>query len=281
VTDLDGLALGLANEDDKVLLVDGDAAGWGWFVDPSLSGDSEFARRLNGDTDQASPGSPAYGRIDLLTVVEHELGHLLGYEHGTLDVMAESLAAGVRISPPAGSAAGPSATSAGPGDGSLVLPPASILPAAVQQPIAIGPATPGATGPLASSFWLSSGSPQPLAGLAGGTMVTVDARSSVDLGSQMSPWQIAPAFAGLGFADLPAASASSSSVRATEPSNLVDSAIINWDRDGLSSLDTQRSSEGSKDWLDDFLNHRGQTGQQRNPNVGLRVMPAGSSQVAG
>jgi hypothetical protein len=60
---------------------------------------------------------------------------------------------------------------------------------------------------------------------------------------------------------------------------MVEDAIINWDSDGLSSLDNRlsASAEGSKDWLDDFLNHRGQTGQQRNPNVGLRVLPTGSS----
>jgi hypothetical protein len=47
------------------------AAGYGWYLDPTPADDSEFP---------ASPGGPAYGKMDLLTVVEHELGHELGYE---------------------------------------------------------------------------------------------------------------------------------------------------------------------------------------------------------
>ena len=34
--------------------------------------------------------------MDLLTVVMHELGHVLGYDHDDDGVMAETLAAGVR-----------------------------------------------------------------------------------------------------------------------------------------------------------------------------------------
>ncbi len=47
--------------------------------------------------------------MDLLTVLEHEVGHLLGYAHSepgasaTGDVMAETLAPGVRRTPGAGS----------------------------------------------------------------------------------------------------------------------------------------------------------------------------------
>src|SRR5262249_14859790 len=51
--------------------IDQNAAGYGWFLDAPPAGDSAFP---------AVPGSPAYGKVDLLTVVEHELGHVLGLE---------------------------------------------------------------------------------------------------------------------------------------------------------------------------------------------------------
>ncbi|HEX6265548.1 MAG TPA: hypothetical protein VFZ81_01495, partial [Burkholderiales bacterium] len=47
----------------------------------------------------ATPESAAYGRMDLLTVVSHELGHLMGFDHedaGGLPVMDNQLAAGTR-----------------------------------------------------------------------------------------------------------------------------------------------------------------------------------------
>jgi hypothetical protein len=44
-------------------------------------------------------GSDAYGRMDLLTVVEHELGHLLGFAHDSTDVMDDTLVAGMRVTP--------------------------------------------------------------------------------------------------------------------------------------------------------------------------------------
>ena len=37
--------------------------------------------------------------MDLLTVLEHELGHLLGFDHKETGVMAETLATGIRETP--------------------------------------------------------------------------------------------------------------------------------------------------------------------------------------
>ena len=41
------------------------------------------------------------GRMDLLTVFEHELGHILGYEHTDYGLMSPTLATGVRETPTA------------------------------------------------------------------------------------------------------------------------------------------------------------------------------------
>jgi len=75
-------------------------------------------------------------------------------------------------------------------------------------------------------------------------------------------------------------SGTGSNSRPADQSSLVEQAVINWDRDGLGSSQLSASGEGSKDWLDDFLNHKGQTGQQRNPNTGLRVVPTGTGMAA-
>src|SRR5262249_51879662 len=65
------------------------AAGWGWFVDPIPGDDSEFV----------TPGDQGErGRMDLLTALEHELGHLLGGEHEDGSVMQETLTASTRRS---------------------------------------------------------------------------------------------------------------------------------------------------------------------------------------
>ena len=97
ITDLNGLTLGHAT--GSTVLIDVDAAGFGWFIDPTPYDDTEF-RRGNGDGElAATPPSAAYDDMDLLTVVMHELGHVLGLEDldpDTHDLMSETLDAGVR-----------------------------------------------------------------------------------------------------------------------------------------------------------------------------------------
>jgi Ca2+-binding RTX toxin-like protein len=81
------------------VLIDLDAAGWGWFVDATPFNDVEFGLSLSDVEKTALETSPAFGRMDLLTVVMHEMGHVLGFED--LDpnagvLMSETLDAGTR-----------------------------------------------------------------------------------------------------------------------------------------------------------------------------------------
>jgi probable HAF family extracellular repeat protein len=87
IADLPGNLLGEAS--GNTIRIDQNAAGWGWFVDRTPRSDSEFHR----------PGDQGeQGKMDLLTTVMHELGHILGRDHEDSGVMVETLATGTRAS---------------------------------------------------------------------------------------------------------------------------------------------------------------------------------------
>ncbi len=101
ITDLPGNQLGLAT--DGQIYLDLNAAGQGWFVDLTPADDAEFTTATAQGWLAADQTSAALG-VDLLTVLTHELGHILGLgdqDVDTLDIMYESLTAGNRRSPDA------------------------------------------------------------------------------------------------------------------------------------------------------------------------------------
>jgi VCBS repeat-containing protein len=72
VADMTGIYVGSAVA--GAILVDSDGAGHGWFIDTTPGDDSEFA----GAALLATADGGAAGKVDLLTVLMHELGHQIG-----------------------------------------------------------------------------------------------------------------------------------------------------------------------------------------------------------
>ncbi|HVK09217.1 MAG TPA: matrixin family metalloprotease, partial [Gemmataceae bacterium] len=88
VADLGGDTLGRVS--GNTIWLDDNAAGWGWFVDKTARNDSEFHKAGN---------QGEQNRMDLLTVLTHEVGHLLGLDHAAYGIMVDGLEVGVRRKP--------------------------------------------------------------------------------------------------------------------------------------------------------------------------------------
>jgi hypothetical protein len=214
---LGGGALGLTRLGATVVWLDATAAGYGWFVDLTPAGDSEFAVVVATQELLARPGSPAFGRMDLLTVVEHELGHVLGL--GDLDpqavphdLLTETLATGVRrfprrsaraVVPTAVEVAPPAPTSL------AVQAPADQLTETRSAPLGLGPALwngpwlVGANGAAVGAARLDQligssgpawGLPDPLAtvGLVGGPPTPLSASGGAGDGPARPPLRTDP-----------------------------------------------------------------------------------------
>jgi hypothetical protein len=78
------------NAAGPTLRQDDKAAAWGWFLEPTPWDDREFT----------TPGNQGeQHRMDLLTVPEHEVGHLLGHDHQADGLMARTPTPGTRREP--------------------------------------------------------------------------------------------------------------------------------------------------------------------------------------
>lgn len=107
VADLGGRQLGRSG--GSTITVDDDAGGWNWFIDRTPGDDAEFSG--SGTQLVALDKDGIVGtRIDLLTVIMHELGHQIGLTDGyaggdRADLMYGTISAGERRLPGAGDAA--------------------------------------------------------------------------------------------------------------------------------------------------------------------------------
>jgi hypothetical protein len=96
ITDLSEMFLAVTV--GSTILIDTDAAGYGWFVDETPYDNIEFDTD-GGDGELVAASSEAEDGMDLLTVVTHELGHVLGLEDVDAeehDLMSDTLATGIR-----------------------------------------------------------------------------------------------------------------------------------------------------------------------------------------
>ena len=86
------------------ITLDTNAAGWGWYIDPTpLDNTDDYLPTADPNIWKAKPGSGAEGKMDMLSVLLHEYGHILGLQHSAdpRNFMATTLQPGERRLPSA------------------------------------------------------------------------------------------------------------------------------------------------------------------------------------
>jgi hypothetical protein len=114
IVNLPASLLGLTYQ--RTFWIDQNAQGYGWYTDAPAASNAAFTQVTGDNEFQAAPGSPAYGHVDLLTVVTHELGHVLDFASVDASIlchdwMTATLDTGVRRFPDAAKASEPAASS--------------------------------------------------------------------------------------------------------------------------------------------------------------------------
>lgn len=93
IVDLPGSQL--ASTIGNTVYLDHNAAGWGWFVDSTPLDSSEFSTSDGGRL--LATSTSAVGKIDLVSVLMHELGHVAGLEHTSDGLMNAIILPGERL----------------------------------------------------------------------------------------------------------------------------------------------------------------------------------------
>jgi hypothetical protein len=126
---IDTLPQGMAGATSgNTVLLSSDAAGWGWQTDAGPASGAWYLPTSTPNVSVAADGTPAAGRVDLLTVLVHELGHVLGLadDNSPFDAEAGLLAPGTRRIPGAADVAAlAAAAGAAPAPASVVVIPGS------------------------------------------------------------------------------------------------------------------------------------------------------------